>query len=174
MSALLSKSYAHTLISTLGRSSLYSLWKMLLSIPFIIILVVLCFAYGILANTISGGWLLLPIFICLVLLVLSAKYTFFVGFLPECVMGEGNVVKCFARGIDQYTGGYFKKVLLFWGLFLMELAGVLFIGIFTIGAGLIIVIPSIIVINTACSFTNFFATRKENFYVGENIIVKPH
>lgn len=173
MSTLYSSSYAHKMISTIGRSSLYALWKMLLTIPFIVILISLCLAYGTLANNMSGAWLLLPVFIGLVLLVLACKYVFFIGFLPESVMNTDRVTKCFARGISQYTGGYLKKVLYVWGLFLMELAGVLFVGIFTLGTGLLLAIPSVMMVNIAVSFANFFQVRKENFYCSENAIVKP-
>ena len=173
MSALLNQSYTAKLISTLGRSTRYSLWKLALTLPFNIIVIGLCFAYGILINTISGAWLLLPIFIALLLLVFAFRFVFFIGFLPEAVNGENRLIGAFALGIDKYTGGYMKKVLIIWGLFLMELASVIFVGLFTIGAGLIIVIPSVMLVNTCCAFANYFYVRKQNFYTGENIIVKP-
>jgi len=146
---------------------------MLLSLPFYIILVGLCFAYGILANSINGAWLLLPIFIALVMLVFAFKYVFFIGYLPEAVNADTKLFKSFAEGIDNHTEGFMKKLLSVWGLFLMELAGVVFIGLFTIGSGLIVAIPSVMVINVCCEFANYFYSKKENFYTGENTIVKP-
>ena len=173
MNSLLNQSYAQKLMSTLGRSTRYSLIKMLLELPFYIIIIGVCFAYGLLVNLFNLAWLLLPIFIGVVLLVLAFKFVFFIGFLPEAVNSEGRLFHAFAEGIDNYTGSFMKKVLIAWGLYVMELAGVVFIGLFTIGSGLIITIPSIMVINVCCEFANYFSTRKENFYTGENTIVKP-
>lgn len=173
MSSLLNLSYSTKLISTIGRSVLYSLWKMLLSIPFLIIVIGLTIGYATLTKIVSLAWLLLPIFIGLILLIIAFRYVFFVGFLPVATMGEKNIVASFAEGIDNYTDGFMKKVLYFWGLFLLEFAGIVFIALFTIGAGLIIVFPATIFLNTCCSFTNYFTTKKENFYVGENTIIKP-
>jgi len=173
MTSLLNRSYVSTLISTLGRSTLYSLWKLLLNIPFFAILLGVTVGYGLIANNMNGAWLLLPVFVALVLLVLAFRNVFFIGFLPVAVKGESSVVKSFADGMDHYTDGYIKKVLLMWGLFIMEFGAVIMTALFTLGAGLILALPSVIVINVACSFTNYYATRKENYYVGENTIVKP-
>lgn len=173
MSALMQASYTQKLISTIGRSSLYALLKMLVTIPFVIILVSLCFMYGWCANVINNAWIILPIFIILVLFVLACKYVFFIGFLPDAVMKPYRITKCFARGITKYSNGFFKKVLYVWGLFLMEVAGVIFIGVFTLGAGLLLAIPSVMVINVAVSFANFFQVRHESYYCAENIIIKP-
>ena len=173
MSSLLNRSYASTMISSLARSVRYSLIKLLFNIPFFAIVVGVCVGYGILSNVLSMAWLLLPIFIALVMLVFAFRYVFFIGFLPTAVLGEGALFKSFAEGLDTYTDGFMKKVLLMWALFLVELASVVAIALFSLGAGLIIAIPSVLVINVACSFTNYFQKNKENFYVGENQIVKP-
>lgn len=173
MDSLLSMSFMNRLVSTLGRSTLYSLWKMLLALPFTLIMVVVCYGYGIVANSISGGWLLLPIFVGVLLLVNACKFTFFIGFLPETTNNKDCVIKCFARGLDQYSGGYIKKTIMIWGLFIMELAGVIFVSLFTIGAGFPIAFVAVVVLNIACSFVNYYATKKENFYVSETTIVKP-
>lgn len=173
MSSLLNRSYANTFISTLARSTRYSLWKLLINIPFFAIIVGLAAGYGMLANAINGAWLLLPIFIALELLVFAFRYVFFIGFLPVAVDSEGLVIKAFTEGLDLYTDGYMKKVLLVWALYIVELAGVVAIALFSLGAGLLVAVPSIMVINVACSFVNYFQTKKENFYVGDNQIVKP-
>lgn len=173
MSSLLNLSYAQKLVSTLGRSVLYSLWKLLLSVPFFIIALALGLGYGVLVNNINGAWLLLPIFIGLFLFIVAIKFVFFIGFLPVATMESGRITASFAEGIDNYSGGFMKKVLYFWALFVVEFAGIVAIALFTIGTGLIIAIPSVIFFNVCCSFTNYFTTRKQNFYVGENTIVKP-
>lgn len=173
MKTLLNQSYAVKLMSTLGRSVRFSLWKFILEMPFYIIMIGVCLAYGIFVNTVNLAWLLLPIFVGVMLLVLAFKFVFFIGYLPEAVNGEKTLINAFAEGIDNYTGGFMKKVLAIWGLFVMQLACLVFIGLFTIGSGLLIAIPSVMVINTCCQFANYFSTRKENFYTGENTIVKP-
>ena len=173
MSSLLNRSYAHALVSTLARSVRYSLWKLLINIPFFAICVGLCAGYGYIANAINGAWLLLPLFIALELLVLAFRYVFFIGFLPVAIESEGTLIKAFAEGLDGYTSGYMKKVFVIWALYLVELASVVAIALFTLGAGLLIAVPSVLVINVACAFVNYFQTKKENFYVGDNQIVKP-
>lgn len=174
MSSLLNKNYSATLMSTLGRSTRYSLWKMLFSLPFIIIMVALCFAYGLLINTYEvAGWLMLPLFIGVQLLVLAFRYVFFIGFLPEAVNSEKKLYRSFAEGLDNHTGNFMMKILIIWGLFVMELASVVFVCLFTIGAGLVIMIPSVVVVNVCCSFANYYSDRKENFYTGDSTIVKP-
>lgn len=174
MSSLLNKTYSATFMSTLGRSTRYSLWKMLFSLPFVMIMVALCFAYGILINNYEvAGWLMLPIFIGVQLLVLAFKYVFFIGFLPEAVNSDSKLYHSFAEGLDNHTGNFIMKSLIIWGLFVMELASLVCISLFTIGAGLVIMIPSVVVVNICCSFANYYSNRKENFYTGESTIVKP-
>ena len=173
MSSLLNRSYASTMLSSLARSTRYALIKLLFNIPFFAISVGVCVGYGILANTFSGAWVLLPIFIAVIMLVLAFRYVFFIGFLPVSVISEGALFKSFANGLDLYTEGFMKKVLAMWALFIVELALSVAIALFTLGAGLVIAVPSLLLVNVACSFTNYFQTNKENFYVGENQIVKP-
>ncbi len=173
MSSLHNRSYTYTLLCTLKRSVLYSLFKILLSVPFALIMVALAYMYGVLTNTVTWTWFLFPIFIALELFVLSVKYTFFIGYLPQSVQETEGIAKSFAIGIDEYTDGFFKKVVLVWGLFIMEMATILFVGVFTIGAGLIVVIPGVMVTNVAISLSNYYTTKKENFYVGADTIVKP-
>lgn len=173
MSSLHSTGFVHKLLSTFGRSSLYALWKTLMSLPFVVIIICLCSAYIWLVATVSGSWLLLPIVIAAVFLVLSCRYAFFGAYLPILVLGNKNIVVSFANAISEYTGGYYKKILYIWGLYLMELAAILFVGVFTLGAGLIIAIPSVIMVNVAVSFANYFQANKQNFYCAENVIIKP-
>lgn len=172
MSSLLNRSYAHAFISTLTRSVRYSLWKLVFNVPFFLIMVGICAGYGLLAGVIDGAWLLLPIFIALELLVLAFRYVFFIGFLPVAVTSEMNLFKAFAEGLDTYSSQYMKKVFIIWALYIVELASIVAIALFTLGAGLLIAVPSVMVINVACSFVNYFQIRKENFYVGDNQIVK--
>lgn len=173
MSTLMNVSYTNKLISTSGRSSLYALLKILLTIPFVIMSISVCFIYGYVANIINNAWIILPAFIIIELFILAIKYVFFIGFLPEAVMSGDRLIKAFARGVSAYTSQFFKKVLYVWAVFIVQLAGILFIGIFTLGAGLIIAVPAIMVINVSVSFANFFQTRHESYYCAENVIIKP-
>ena len=105
--------------------------------------------------------------------MLAFRSVFFIGFLPVAVNSDKKIIRCFAEGMDHYTDGYMKKVLYMWALFVMEFGAIVAIALFTLGVGLVIAISSVITINMACGFANYYQTRKENFYLSENTIVKP-
>lgn len=173
MASLTGYSYASKLVSTLGRSTRYSLVKMLVSIPFVVLLVAIFYCYGILSNTWFKGALLLPILLSCMLFVLACRYTLLVGFMPVAVTTNRGLFACFGSGIYHYTEGYFKKTLHFFALYIMEFGALLFIGIFTIGVGMLVVIPAICIINSAISFVVYSNVNKANFYVNEGTIIKP-
>ena len=170
--SLVKDSYFLNLVRNIGRSSVYSLVKILVSLPFVVVIVLFGYGYGVLANSWFNATLLLPILIGLVVLEFAFKYTFLIGFLPEAVQG-GNIFGAFARGLDMYTSNFWTKVFYFFTLFLVEVALVVFIGVFTIGAGLIVAIPAVVLLNVSVSFANFYFTRKENYYAVEGKIIKP-
>lgn len=166
------KSYFIALVTNIGRASVFALIKILVTLPFLVIIMLIGYGYGVLANSWINATLLLPILVALVLFVLACRYVFMIGFLPEATQG-GNVFGAFARAIDKYTSGYFVKVLYMFALFLGVLASVIFIGLFTVGAGLIVAIPATCVLSASVSFADYYFVRKENYYAGEGRIVKP-
>lgn len=171
--SLLNKSYFTTLVSTLGRSSLYALLKIAVSLPFLVLLLASGYCYGVLANNWLNATLLFPIFITVVVLILSARYSLLIGFLPEAQGGEGSIWAAFSRALDEYTKEYPKKLLHYFALFILEFGLVLFISVFSVGVGILIALPSVTLLNLGCSFAVYYAQRGENYYAGEGIIIKP-
>ena len=171
--SLLNKSYFLTTVGTLSRSVVYALIKMAIGVPFVIILLCIGYGYGVLANNWLNATLLLPILIMLIILVLAIKHTFLIGFLPEAVSENGSVGAAFGRALLEYTKDFGRKLLHYFALFIVEFCLVLFISLFSVGVGLLIAFPSVCVLNAACSFCVYYAHKKENFYAGEGIIIKP-
>ena len=171
--SLLNKSYFTTIVSTLGRSSLYALLKIAVSLPFLVLLLVIGYGYGILANNWLNATLLLPILIMLVIFVLAARYSFLIGFLPEACSAQGSVGSAFAVAIEDHTKGYAKKLMHYFALFIVEFGAVLFISVFSVGVGFLIALPSVCLLNLSCSLASYYAHKSENFYAGEGIIIKP-
>lgn len=171
--SLLNKSYFITIVGSLGRSSLYALIKIVISLPFLLILLGIGYGYGVLANNWLNATLLLPILITLVIMVLALRHSFLIGFLPEASSGEGSVGDAFARSVVEYTKDYGRKFLHYFALFIVEFGAVLFISLFSVGVGFIVALPSVCLLNSACSFCVYYSHKSENFYAGEGIIIKP-
>lgn len=170
--SMLKSSYFMAFITNIGRSSVYSFVKLLVSLPFLVIVVIIGYGYGVVANNWFNAAALLPILVAVVALVLAFKFTFTIGFLPEAVQG-GNPFTAFIRAIDGYLGGYFVKSFYVFAVFIVEVACVVFVGLFSVGAGLVVAIPTVCVLNVALSFADYYQVRKENYYAQEGKIIKP-
>ena len=172
MSSNAHMSYCTRLLSCLGRSVSYTFAYIVISIPFWAALVVLVRAYFAFSKGFILTVTLLPVFVILIYMLLALKLTLFANMLPEMIAsGVRNPFAAFAKGFLLTVGR-------FWRMFsnsicLLLVVGVvnLFVGVFTITAGLIVTIPASSVLIAAYKMVTFYSCCGRNFYVSESVVV---
>ena len=77
--------------------------------------------------------------------------------------------KSFVLGAKNFG----KTMLASFLLYLIEFFLITFGGVFTLGAGLFVILPAIAVTNTAFSVIHFYQVEKLRYYINEFTIVTP-
>ena len=163
--------FTNRLISTLGKSTIYSLSHIIIAMPFYLATIGLIYAYVKIANTVVLTFALMPVFGLLIYLLISIKVCLFTCMLPQMIDGEKNPFLAFIKGVKEVGRR-------FWRTFSNSICVVLtialingFIGIFTLGAGLLITIPASIVFIATFGMVTHYAALGRNFYVSEMVVV---
>ncbi len=173
MSSYAKFGYTHKLVSELGRGISYSFFKFVYSLPFYLLLLVFGYTYGKLANTVLSAVVMLPILIVAIIAIKSLNIAFLAGMLPAMIIDNSSSYASLGVGFKtnaKYFWRIFSNSII---LVLCEIVAIVFFGIFTVGAGLFVVIPSIAVINTTFTFVTYYSSKKQRYYLNENLIVKP-
>ena len=173
MQALTQHSYANKMVSTLKRGSAFALVSMLVNLPFFLIMIAVGYAYGIMANNLFSATMLLPLLSIILLLIVGTRNALFAGFLPEVVSSDKSVFACLRNGIKimkGHWGSVFSSSML---VSLIMFGGVVAISVSTLGAGLLIAIPSITVIKCSFWLVAHNSASKHRYYINENVIVNP-
>lgn len=165
--------FCQKLISSFKRSSLYALLQFLLSIPFVILCAVWIVLYLYIVNTWVGATLALPILVTLVICTFALKKTILFWFLPSAVISDKSVGKALKEGVVLASKNFGRLFLNIIVIYVVELFAVVLFGVFTLGAGLILIVPAIPIVNTSLEFVSYYSKSKLCYYINENTIIKP-
>ena len=163
-------SYTHRLIATLGRSILYSFVALLFAIPFFAVIAGVFVAYVKLSSSTLLSLALLPVATMIVYVVLALHLSFTCCTVPEMINGTKNPFKALSYSIKKSTkrfGRAFSSSLL---IVLTIVFFNLFVGFFTIFAGLVITIPASAVLVSGFGLVSYFAAEGKNFYVSDLVV----
>lgn len=173
MSAFASYSYTNKLVSNLRENISYSFFNYLCSIPFFFLYLLFGYIYGKLANNLISAVVMLPLLAMVFVVIRSVKITLLAGMLPAMI-SDG------VKGSSAASVGFRRTIPKFWKTFssslvlvLVEFVLVLVFGIFTLGVGLVVVLPLIPVLETIFSFIVYYTSTKKRYYLNENLIVNP-
>lgn len=165
--------YLRKMVSNLKNSILYSIFVCIYSIPFTALMFLVFYLYGFFANSLIAGILTVPVIILLVIGILALRKCFIVWFAPKLVQEDVKVSTAFVNAFIEGGKNFGKNFLQIGLMYLIEFFAVIVIGLFTLGAGLIVVIPAMPVLNSAFALVSYFSKNKQRYYMGENIIINP-
>ena len=163
--------YTNRMFSKLGRAISYSVAYICISIPFYAVVLGLVVAYVKIAKTAILAIVLLPVFSVLLYLVFSMKVTLFACMLPEMIDGTRNPFKAFANGIKVQRKRFWRTFSNAICVVLSVVFANLFLGIFTLGAGLLVTIPASSVFLAAFGLVSHYAATGKSFYVSDLVVV---
>ncbi len=165
--------WIHRFLSSIKYSLPYALVDTLIRIPALALQIGAFILYGTLADTWFLATVLLPALILVILAIGSLRHTLTMWFLPECLVMGGNVFKSLGRSCKLVFKEFSHLSLSTFMLYLVEFAGVMLLTVFTLGAGLILLIPTIPVVNVAYSLICYYQANSMRYYLDSNTIVSP-
>ncbi len=168
-----SYSWVQRLISTLKRSVIYSLMLMIFWLPFIVLIILSLMGYGLVATSFLRATLFLPVLVLTIIILTAIKGVFGLWLMPICVNEDCNTFKAFRQSVALGGKKFVKTFLALFTLYITEFFAVTLIGLFTLGTGLLIILPAIPVLNSAFALICYYQENKLRYYINENTIVNP-
>lgn len=172
-SSLTDVGFTNSLFSNLNKASAYSFAKLLIDFVFFIFGVLLFCLFLKFADTFVLTMVLGFIFIVLLVALSALKLCFIANFAPLMIEENKNSVKAlrlsFKRG-GQTFGRTFSNCII---AVITIIALNTFFGVFTIGVGLFLTIPTCQVFVSIFMDINYFTTSGKRYYLSENLIVEP-
>lgn len=173
ISSLANVGYTNTLITNLGKASIYSLIKLLIDLAFSIVIVLLFCLYLALAKGVLLTVLLVVIFLTITVVLLSLKLVLTSSFAPLMVEEKLPVLKAFRKGVKINFSNFGRTLSNAIILILTILFVNVFLGVFTIGVGLFITLPATAVILSIFMVINYYTITGRRYYLTESLIVEP-
>ena len=165
--------WIHRFLSSLKSSVPFALINTLIKIPFMALGVGALMLYGALANTFLKATLFLPLLIIVLLAIFSLKFTLSMWFLPDYLTNGKGLFKSLKNNF-KLVGRHFSRLALgAFLLYLVEFASIMLLTVFTLGAGLILIIPALPVVNVAYSLISYYQENSMRYYIDANTIVSP-
>lgn len=174
MNSWVNYGYVNRFFSGLKKNVLYSLYTVLFQLPTLAVIILLIIAYGKLSSSILLATVLLPVLVIACLTVLAFKNTFTMWIIPSCLNEDGRVAKSIKKSFVIGAKNFGKTMVASFLLYMIEFFLITFGGLFTLGAGLFVIIPAISVTNTAFGVINFYNVEKLRYYINEFTIVSPN
>ena len=166
-------SYFHNGIKNLKTSFFYALSNILFNLPFFAFYILLLFIFLQIAKTILSSILGLILLSALMLLVRSIKISIFTYYTGYIVENDCSPFVAFGKGIANIAK-YFWRVL---STSIIILLTIIFvngiIAIFTLLAGLIVLIPATYVFLAIYNLVIYFNIKGDRYYLGNNLIFNP-
>lgn len=175
MTSFVSVSYTRNFITNIKQSFKYSLAKCVLSIPFIVSKILILTLYFKLSNSIFGIIFGLFLISLLLIIINSIEKTLHIGFAPNMIETplKAKPFKSFFAGnkiiFKRFFRNFSNTILLVISVLFINT----FLGIFTIGAGLLITIPASMVIFAIFNLACYFASKGDKYYLNETAIIVP-
>lgn len=171
MNSWVNYGYANRFFSGLKKNVVYSLFMVIFEIVTMAIIIGLFMLYGIIANSILLITILLPVLIISVVVVLAIKNSFTMWIMPACLNEDIRVTKAikksFVVGAKNFGRVFLGSAL----MYIIEFFFVMIGGVFTLGAGLCIILPAITVLNAIFALIYYYQSEKLRYYINEFTIV---
>ncbi len=173
ISSLASVGYTNTLITNIGKASIYSLIKLLIDLAFSIVIGLLFCLYLILAKGVLLTVLLIVIFLAFAVVLLALKLALTSSFAPIMVEEKIGVIKAFRKGVKINFSNFGRTLSNAIVLILTIIFVNVFLGVFTIGVGLFLTLPATAVILSIFMVINYYTITGRRYYLTDSLIVEP-
>ena len=174
MNSWVNYGYVNRFFSGLKKNIIYSLYMVLFTLPALAVITLLIIAYGKLSSSFLLATALLPVLVIACLTVLALKNTFTMWIMPSCLNEDGSVAKSIRKSFVMGFQNFGKTLFASFLLYLIEFFLITFGGVFTLGAGLFVILPAISVTNTVFGVINYYNVEKLRYYINEFTIVSPN
>lgn len=165
--------YTQNYFKNLKKSFIYALTSIILSLPFLAIIVIFFELYLILVTSFLSALVLLVLFSFLAILVHSLKLSLFTYFTGHYITTSKKPFNSFKQSFNMIFKNFGKIISLTIALYLTIIFVNGVIGIFTLFAGLIITIPATFVIISIYNMVIFLSLSGDRYYLSETIIFNP-
>lgn len=165
--------YTRNLISTLYMSFRFSLVKLIMKIPFVVLkaIILICF-FRIVRSPLS---IILGLFVVILLLILlsSLELLVFSGMAGKMLEQNCSAFKGFFAGcvsvFKKFSRGFSNSLIAVLTLVVVNL----FFGLFTFGVGLLITIPASMLFISIFQLATYFGAIGERYYLTKTIVITP-
>lgn len=162
------------IISKLGKSCRFTLAKMLYTILFDAFIMLVMFGLFQLLD-VPVISVFAPFFIMLAFILLNAlRYTVIAMWAPRVIIDNGKIFSSFAFSLNNGFRNFlsiFSSFLVSWVLII---AFNLFVGLFTLGAGLLITVPTSMLFISVLNMTLYYGKNGKRYYVDGNVVTPPY
>ena len=165
--------YTSTLLTNLGRAVLYALLKMIIDVLFIICSICLFCVYLILSDGTLLTVLMLVIYSALSIMLSSIKMALTASFAPMMIEENKSAWKAFISSGKMSGKSFLRTLSCSIVVMLTVMFANMFLGVFTIGVGLLITIPASVVFIGIFKTINYFTIECKSYYLSDSIIVEP-
>ncbi|HEY8390417.1 MAG TPA: hypothetical protein VIL26_05650 [Clostridia bacterium] len=172
MSANAKYSFAGAYLSNLGKSIKYQFFKMLFTLPYDIILILVLYAMTFLFK-ITAIRLFLPLLIMIVLILLVAfRLTSLSLWGASIAVDKKGVFKGFGYNLKQVfkKKNFFQIYSAFVVVVVLAIAVNVFVTFFTLGAGLLLTVPLTILWLNCLNMTSYYIATGRRYYIDSDTI----
>lgn len=171
LTSFLDVGYTRNFISTIGSSIRYALARVVYNLPFDIIVVLLFYAFFIFINGTITIIIGLFVFITLLVVLLACKISLFTPHATYMIENQTPAFKSLFKGHKKISKNFIKifsnSIIVVISIIFANIS----IGVFTIGAGLIITLPTSLIFVCIFNLTSYLGACGERYYLSETLII---
>ena len=173
LTSLNNSGYCHYIVSHFGAACKYAVARWALDIPFFILKIGFVALYCVSLKSFMMAVILIPVLVVMLILTFALQITLYSGLAARLIEGGKNP---FSKIAQEYESS--KN---FWKVFSNALVAVLsiivsnvIIGVFSIGAGLLVTVPASMVLVVTFELVAYYNSTKQRYYLSPTIIVDPN
>ncbi|MDE6398454.1 MAG: hypothetical protein K2L51_03945 [Clostridiales bacterium] len=165
--------FAGRFVARLGKSGKFVLCKILYTVAFDVVTVLIVFGLFDLFNVQVLKYFAPFLIMAVYLALLALRYSVIAMWAPAVVIGEYGIFRAFgfsAKRTFRYKGSVFCSYLVAWTLIIAINVP---IGLFTFGAGLILTVPASLLFINLLNMTVYYGKNGKRYYTDSATVVTP-
>ena len=164
------KGYCHTLVAEFKKASIYALCMLAVNLPFCLIKIIFIAFYC----SVINNWILATLGITLLVILFTITYSLQLATCHNCavsIIETGrlpfkSILNAFSS-FKEFGKVFSNAIIVVLTIMVVNLA----IGLFTIGAGLLITVPASMCFAAIFQLISYYNLAKQRYYLSSNIIV---
>lgn len=164
------KGFCHSIVSNFGQIAKYSIVKVLLDIPFEILKVLYITIYCLALNSVPLAIFGITALIILYTITFALQISLYNAIAVEMISNKTNPFKAILKGY-KCNKDFFKVFSNAIIIVLTIILSNIIVGVFSLGAGLLITLPASFVLVTIFELVSYYANVGQRYYLSPTIIV---